>query len=118
MRAARRSATPSAARKSHYGVEEVDPAGRFTEGATTSILVNAFERNPKARAECLRHYGPKCVACDVEMDSIYGPIAEGVDPVKDLRPLCPNCHAVVHLSDPPMHVADLRKLMRSQRRAG
>ncbi|MBX3356601.1 MAG: HNH endonuclease [Phycisphaeraceae bacterium] len=42
-----------------------------------------------------------------------GPIATQkeahmVDAVRDLRPVCPNCHAVLHRVDPPMHPDELR----------
>jgi 5-methylcytosine-specific restriction protein A len=32
-----------------------------------------------------------------------------LDPIRDLIPLCPNCHAVIHLTQPAMSVEDLRK---------
>jgi len=35
-----------------------------------------------------------------------------VDPVRDLTPLCPNCHAMVHRRDPPLTVSELRALIR------
>jgi hypothetical protein len=31
-----------------------------------------------------------------------------VDPVRDLQPLCPSCHALLHLKSPPMTVAGAR----------
>jgi 5-methylcytosine-specific restriction enzyme A len=43
------------------------------------------------------------------------PLADGereVDPVADMRPLCPNCHAVVHLRIPPLTLDKLRGLLR------
>jgi hypothetical protein len=109
--------------------EEVDQADAYPEGATTQIQVNAYERSPSARRACLRHWGTACAACRTEMGRVYGQRGEGfihvhhvvplssigkayrVDPVKDLRPLCPNCHAIVHRSDPPMPVEMLRKLV-------
>lgn len=122
-------------RGSQFGaaVEVVDLAERLLEGATTEIRVNAYERNPRARRACLNHYGTICFVCGVDLGKVYGRIADGfihvhhtvplssirkqyrVDPVKDLRPLCPNCHAVVHLSDSPRSVDDLRKTVRKKR---
>jgi 5-methylcytosine-specific restriction protein A len=26
-----------------------------------------------------------------------------------LRPVCPNCHAMLHTSDPPLEIEDLRQ---------
>jgi 5-methylcytosine-specific restriction protein A len=34
-----------------------------------------------------------------------------VHPIKDLAPVCPNCHAMLHKKDPPYTVAELRALM-------
>lgn len=97
--------------------DEVSPSEGIWEGALEQILVNRYERSPKARADCLAHYGSVCVICDVGLDQIYGEIGAGVihvhhvvalstikkgyevDPIKDLRPVCPNCHAVLHRGD-------------------
>ena len=40
-----------------------------------------------------------------------------VDPEKDLIPICPNCHAVVHRRDPPIPPEELRELLRVRRTA-
>lgn len=93
----------------------VERASTYVEGArkTTLKLAKEIERNPQARAECLRIQGAKCKVCDTfDSEALYGipgiihvhhvsPIAlsEGqrvVDPAKDLVPVCPNCHALIH----------------------
>ena len=33
-----------------------------------------------------------------------------VDPVEDLRPVCPNCHAIIHRHEPPVALEDLSAL--------
>jgi hypothetical protein len=94
--------------------EELDVSTPVREGATYQVTVNAYERNPIARGRCIAHYGPTCVVCALNFGAVYGPLAEGlihvhhvkplseigeeyeVDPVADLRPVCPNCHAVLH----------------------
>ena len=30
-----------------------------------------------------------------------------VDPIKDLRPVCPNCHAVLHLRNPAYSIEEV-----------
>jgi predicted HNH restriction endonuclease len=35
---------------------------------------------------------------DAELRFGFEHVGEVVDPVDDLRPVCPNCHAVLHLS--------------------
>lgn len=38
-----------------------------------------------------------------------------VDPVEDLRPVCPNCHAVVHMTNPPRTVEEVHLLLRNRK---
>jgi 5-methylcytosine-specific restriction enzyme A len=38
-----------------------------------------------------------------------------VDPIKDLRPICPNCHAVVHLQNPPLSITELKRMLKDAR---
>lgn len=100
------------------------------EGAKRVVVVNAYERNRIARQKCVEHWGTVCYCCGLDMGERYGEIAEGyihvhhlrsiasigenytVDPIADLRPVCPNCHAVIHLADPPMPVDELRQRLR------
>lgn len=99
----------------------------YFEGAAKSVVVNAYERNPKARAECIAHYGCTCSVCNFDFNKKYGEIGHGfihvhhlkelsligkeyvVDPVADLRPLCPNCHAMAHMTKPAMPLEDLKR---------
>ena len=37
-----------------------------------------------------------------------------IDPVADLRPLCPNCHAAIHRTDPLMTPDELRAYLKSR----
>lgn len=83
-------------------------------GVGRTITVNAFERNAKARAECLKIHGTKCKICGFDAEKIYGidfkdkihvhhkvPIHTigkeyKINPVTDLIPVCPNCHMILH----------------------
>lgn len=111
-------------------VEEVDPSS-LVEGARTRVVVNAYERNASARAKCLEVHGTNCAVCDLNFGQQYGPLAENyihvhhlrplseigtsyrVDPVKDLRPVCPNCHAVIHIdrTSPPLTLEEVRRML-------
>lgn len=113
---------------------EVDDRIVYREGAVERVLVNRFERDPKARAACIRHHGVKCKACGLDFEERYGEAARGfihvhhtrplsrmrasnrVDPKRDLVPVCPNCHAVLHFRDPPYDIEQLRVLIQSQER--
>ena len=91
------------------GMEDV-----LVEGAKKNVTVNAYERNPMARSKCIEHYGCACNICGIDFGEAYGEFAKGfihvhhivpiheigeeyvVDPIKDLIPVCPNCHAMLH----------------------
>lgn len=93
---------------------EAEEGKGLPEGAVFERLINAYERNPLARQKCIKKYGTKCYVCGFSFGSTYGKVVEGlihvhhllqlsrvgkdykVDPVVDLRPVCPNCHAVIH----------------------
>ena len=109
-------------------------AVEYFEGPGGQVTRNAYEADPNARAACLAHYGHACACCGMTFLQTYGPKADGVihvhhikprstrrarhmiDPVKDLIPLCPNCHTVLHLRTPPYTVAEVKAMMR--RRGG
>ena len=86
----------------------------YSEGAVKTILVNKYERNIKAKNECIKFYGTQCKVCGFKFSEKYGhkfenkihvhhikPISEigeeyQIDPIKDLIPVCPNCHMILH----------------------
>ena len=115
------------------GEERIEPA-TYVEGAAKQILVNAFERDPKARKACIAHYSAVCQVCDCDFGDTYGSIGEGfihvhhrvhlskiakeyeVDPIKDLVPVCPNCHAMLHCGKKPPTVEELRQIVQARKR--
>lgn len=100
------------------------------EGAKKEIIVNSYERNDKARLKCIEHYGLKCSVCNFDFNKIYGDIGSGfihvhhvklissigeeyiIDPIKDLRPVCPNCHAMLHKRREPYSIDELKNIMK------
>jgi 5-methylcytosine-specific restriction protein A len=118
-------------------VEETGLADTYVcglpEGARTTVTVNRYERSPANRAACLAHHGPQCFVCRFDFESVYGERGEGfaevhhrvpvskmggeyrLDPVRDLVPVCSNCHSMIHRSDPPMEPEELRQLVESRR---
>jgi 5-methylcytosine-specific restriction enzyme A len=110
--------------------DELSAPTQYFEGAIRTIAVNAYERDPRARRACIDHYGSTCAACGFNFAKIYGPLGEGyiqvhhvvplstvgqgyvVDPVKDLRPVCPNCHAMLHKPAEVLSVQELKRLLR------
>lgn len=92
--------------------------------------MNAYERDRAARQACISHYALACVVCDLRFEERYGavgasfihvhhvvPLSElgpdyKLDPVRDLRPVCPNCHAMLHRQRPPHSIEALRGFIR------
>lgn len=109
--------------------EEPDPAMTFPEGTVQRVEVNRHERDPRARKIALARWGCRCAACDLDFSERYGEIGQGfihvhhlielslvgpdyqVDPVKDLRPVCPNCHAMLHRRQPALSIDELKMLL-------
>lgn len=105
---------------------EISSEPTYSEGTRFEVTASVVERNPAARDACLRHHGFRCAACNVDFAERYGEIGSGfihvhhltplstitgareVDPSRDLIPLCPNCHAMVHRTRPPLTVEALR----------
>lgn len=107
------------------------------EGAKKSIVVNVYERDPRARRACINHWGAKCCVCEFDFQLVYGEIGEGfihvhhltplskvgkaykVNPTKDLRPVCPNCHSMIHRDrEKILDIADLKKLLKNSGKLG
>jgi 5-methylcytosine-specific restriction protein A len=100
----------------------------FTEGKVVKVLLNAHERSREARQKCIEHHGVNCKVCDFNFEQVFGSIGKGfihvhhvvnlasigreytVDPIKDLVPVCPNCHAMLHTKNPAYTVEELRRV--------
>jgi hypothetical protein len=99
--------------------------GVYREASVREVAMTVKERNPRARRDCLEHFGFVCRACSEDLRAVYSGLDIGIvhvhhlDPMadaagerdvrgKDLRPVCPNCHAVIHSRTPPMTVNMVR----------
>jgi 5-methylcytosine-specific restriction protein A len=105
------------------------------EGAKTLIEVNKYERNPINRLNCISFFGLSCKVCNFNFEERYGslgsdfihvhhitPVSEigedyAIDPTKDLVPVCPNCHAMLHKRDPPLTVEQLKTILNEKHTA-
>jgi 5-methylcytosine-specific restriction protein A len=112
--------------------EEVLTPKYYFEGASKKVSVNTYERNTEARTKCIEHHGYACAVCSFDFKVFYGAIGENyihvhhvvplseikqeyqLDPVKDLIPVCPNCHAIIHKTQPALTVEQLRQHLVSQ----
>jgi len=109
--------------------DEIEHPHRYYEGTTVRISVNRYERNLKAREECLKKHGNRCKICGFSFEDVYGEIGRDyiqvhhivslasikkeyeVNPSEDLIPVCPNCHAMLHRKSPPYKIEELRSIV-------
>lgn len=103
----------------------------FLEGTARQVTVNVYERNPEARTICINHYGLNCFICGFNFKSTYGNVGGGfihvhhlkpiseirkgyeLNPIKDLRPVCPNCHAMLHRRKPAYSIEELKAFIKT-----
>jgi 5-methylcytosine-specific restriction protein A len=112
--------------------DEVSTPSLYFEGVSRTVAVNAYERDPRARKACIDHYGATCAVCGFDFAVGYGQLGQGfihvhhvvplskigksyvVDPVKDLRPVCPNCHAMLHRRAEVLSIEELKVILRKE----
>ena len=93
---------------------EIENPDQYFEGALKKVYVNKYERDKYAREECIKANGCKCAACGMNFEETFGELGKGfihvhhivpistigkeykINPEKDLVPVCPNCHAMLH----------------------
>lgn len=113
--------------------EEVPEGSTYSEGSVQRVLVNRYERDARARDRCIRRHGTICVLCGFDFVAEYGEVMRGfthvhhlkplssvaedyrVDPIRDLRPVCPNCHAVLHRREPSYSLQEVRQFLQNQK---
>jgi hypothetical protein len=113
--------------KSSKSADDISRETSFLEGEKRASVTTS--RNSKLRVAAKKKWGVKCYCCGFEFEQFYGSLAKGAGivhhlqpftiaeegqrkaTVDDVRVVCANCHYVLHLTDPPMSVDDLRKLV-------
>jgi len=101
------------------------------EGGIKTGFINRYERSKLARTKCLEHHGISCKVCLISFEKFYGEIGKNyihvhhIEPIstkreayiidykKDLIPVCPNCHAMLHkkLNNKSVSVEQLKNLI-------
>jgi len=110
-----------------YDIDYPEDDEKLYEGALVPVLANKYERNRAARKKCIELKGYRCVVCGKDFEKTYGedgkdfihvhhlvPISKigkeyQLDIEKDLVPVCPNCHYMLHRKDPPFKPEELRR---------
>lgn len=116
----------------YTSADEISEKSTFVEGAKRRVTVNAYERDPEARRMCIKRYGWNCAVCEMNFAETYGEIGTdyihvhhkkplntlgkgyAVDPEKDLIPVCPNCHAMLHRRQKVLSIKELRAYYRNK----
>lgn len=99
------------------------------EGAALFKLVKQYERSRINRAACIEIHGTACRICGFDFGVRFGGLGEGfihvhhivavaemgdsyaLDPGKDLIPVCPNCHAMLHRRRPALKPEELLQIL-------
>ena len=85
----------------------------YEEGNFEQVSTNKYERSPEARRKAIEYHGLTCKVCGINFEETYGELGHGfihihhivpisakgktkVNYEKDLVPVCPNCHAMLH----------------------
>lgn len=121
-------------KKKDYYNPDIDINYNNKEGKKVSVVVNKFERDPKLRKLCLSIYGYNCAVCGFNFEKVYGEIGTNfihvhhkiplyergedsiTDPKKDLIPICPNCHAMIHSSNEWLTVEELKIILNKSKK--
>ena len=112
-----------------YDVDYPEDDEKLYEGALITVKANKYERNQKARKECVAKKGYQCLVCGRDFEATYGEIGKNfihvhhLTPISsvgkeyelnvdtDLVPVCPNCHYMLHRKDPPYTVEELKGII-------
>jgi predicted HNH restriction endonuclease/integrase len=104
------------------------------EGDTNNSKVKRYARSRMARNLCIKKWGVKCIICDFDFKKTYGEVGKDlihvhhlspiskvgknhkVDPIEDLRPVCPNCHLIIHKDKNELcSIAEVKNMIRNNK---
>ncbi len=105
---------------------------RYIEGRLVDVVMQRRERSEAARSACLAFYGFTCYVCQVSLKQRYSGLPVEVihvhheeplsqmqeerefDPVATMKPVCPNCHCVIHSRTPPYSIEEVRGMLENE----
>ena len=108
---------------------EEDSSNEYYEGSMVEIKLNRYERNQEARRKCIEIHGCQCKICGFDFEKVYGEAGKGfihvhhvvpissikeeyrIDYEKDLIPVCPNCHAMIHRKKDSYSVEEIKEML-------
>jgi 5-methylcytosine-specific restriction enzyme A len=105
----------------------------YLDGKPKEAIYRTYDRSSAARQDCIEHFGYKCSVCAFDFGEAYGALGAGyievhhlkpvsesmeehlINPVDDLRPVCANCHRMLHKSRPPLSIKELQTHLQGNR---
>ncbi len=124
---AQSSLSPANSLPQHADQVQEEALESWHEGSRSLRYVTVYERDKRYRRQAIEIHGYRCAVCELSMGDLYGNAGEGlihihhvvpvstyaqpktIDPEKDLVPVCPNCHAVIHRrKDATLSIAEAR----------
>ena len=110
------------------GLEKFDETDFDKDGKITLKKQKYYERKIENRLICLRSKGYSCFICGFNFENTFGDlgkefihvhhivpassIKKEFNPLKDLIPVCPNCHSMLHKEDPPIDPLLLKSIIK------
>ena len=111
-----------------------DGINTYWEGELGQVTLTTHERNIAARNKCIQSKGLKCIVCGFDFEKTYGELGKGfihihhANPIsekdsryeinieKDLFPVCPNCHAMLHRrKESILSIEELKQIIKQNR---
>jgi predicted HNH restriction endonuclease len=102
---------------------------RFDEGFRTEIVREVASRDKRLIDLAKNKYGTKCMVCHFDFAKMYGshgegfievhhlfPISKGKrnTKVEDLRPVCANCHRMLHRGVAMLSIEELKEIIKTK----
>lgn len=111
-----------------------DEVTTYLEGKVKRVTINTYDRSTQARQACIEHFGYKCSICEFDFQKAYGVLGESyievhhlsplaeinhdniINPVEDLRPVCANCHRMLHRKKQVLSIDELKRIIDENRK--
>ena len=109
---------------------EVEQQKEFDEGFREETVRTIVERNPDLVTRAKVYHGVACGVCEMTFEEVYGehgkgfvemhhlyPVKDGMrkNTVDDLRPVCANCHRMLHRGSALMSIEDLKEIVKERK---
>lgn len=127
----------------NYSNDLYNDERKYFEGDITSRVkkIDSIYRNALARKKCLEYHfhdnkNYKCNLCGFDFEQYYGSLGRNfievhhieshtikskttgmheINPIKDLIPICSNCHSIIHREKPAVSIKKMREIINAKK---